>query len=102
VTQPRAEGLQAERTRLAWRRSVLAGGVTILLLGHEALRHGGLVPATLAVAGAATWLTWALVAQRRIHAMTDPRPVAQSTRAVVLSGVLVLTLAAVSVAAVLA
>jgi uncharacterized membrane protein YidH (DUF202 family) len=68
VTVP---GLQPERTRLAWRRSVLAAGIPALLLVRLALENR--IPAA-AVAGAVLWLAFALVAQRRIHAMVDPRP----------------------------
>ena len=68
-----APGLQPERTRLAWRRSVLTAGIATLLLGRLALENR--VP-TAAVAGTALWLAFALVAQRRIHAMADSPPAA--------------------------
>lgn len=68
-------GLQPERTRLAWRRSVLAGGVAALLLIRLALESR--VPAA-AVGGSLLWLAFALVAQSRIRAMADPEPAAPS------------------------
>ena len=66
-------GLQPERTRLAWRRSVLAAGIPTLLLGRIAVENRA---PGVAVAGAVLWLAFALAAQRRIHAMADPRPAA--------------------------
>jgi hypothetical protein len=94
-------GAQAERTRLAWRRSVLAGSVTTILLGREALHRGGAVPALLAGAGVVLWAGLALLAQQRIHAMTEPAPTAPGTGRVAIAGALVLALAAVAAVTVL-
>jgi hypothetical protein len=104
VTGPPAAtppGAQAERTRLAWRRSVLAGSVTVLLLGREALYRGGAVPAVLAGAGVVLWALLALFAQRRIHAMAEQRPAAPTLTGVGAAGALVLALAAAAVLTVL-
>jgi uncharacterized membrane protein YidH (DUF202 family) len=96
-----SDGLQAERTRLAWRRSVLAASITVLLLGREALVRADLVAFLLIAAGSALWLGLALAAQRRIHAMADPEPGPPSPPAVLLCTVLVVALAAVAAVTVL-
>jgi hypothetical protein len=94
----RPEGLQAERTRLAWHRSALAGGLVALLLVHAALVRREPV---VAAAGLTLWLLLALATRGRIRAMTDPRPGAPRARTVVLPAVVVLGFAAVATAAVL-
>jgi len=60
----RDPGLQPERTRLAWRRTVLATGVVAVLLLRMALQLGpaGLGPAAAALAG---WAACAAIAHRR-------------------------------------
>jgi hypothetical protein len=86
-------GLQPERTRLAWRRSVLAAGIAVLLLGRIALDTRS--PA-VAVAGAVLWLAFALAAQRRIHTMTASRPAAASPGTVLAPAAFAVALALVS------
>jgi uncharacterized membrane protein YidH (DUF202 family) len=71
-TRPgREAGLQPERTRLAWRRTTLAGTVTAVLVCRAALRHA---PGPVAVLGCVlcliSWLALVAVAHRRIHALT--------------------------------
>jgi hypothetical protein len=63
---PAASGAARERTRLAWRRTVLAGTVVALLF----LRLAG-PAAALAVPA---WLAVLAVGQRRIGAVGHPRP----------------------------
>ncbi len=69
-------GAQPERTRLAWRRTVLSGTVCALLLFRLAFERGldpaGAVGLAL---GLLCWLALLLLAHRRIKAMARPRPV---------------------------
>jgi hypothetical protein len=60
----RDPGLQPERTRLAWRRTVLAAGVVTVLLLRMALLLGpaGTLQAAAALAG---WAACAAIAYRR-------------------------------------
>jgi Domain of unknown function (DUF202) len=72
---PRDRGLQPERTRLAWRRTVLAQAVVALLLVRLALTAGP----TGAVVVAAAFAGWsAVVAAIRVRtgrsAWWDPGP----------------------------
>ncbi|MFV0136919.1 DUF202 domain-containing protein [Streptomyces sp. HMX87] len=76
MTPDRDPGLQPERTRLAWRRTTLAGAVAAVLAAKTAL-HGGASPATL-VTGALCCALWAVllgIAHRRIRDLsTTSRP----------------------------
>jgi hypothetical protein len=60
----RDPGLQRERTRLAWRRTMLAAAVVAILLLRMALRLGpaGALPAAAVLLG---WAACAGIAQRR-------------------------------------
>jgi hypothetical protein len=98
MTSPAAAGLQPERTRLAWRRSVLAAGVAVLLLGRLALETR--MP-SVGVAGVALWLAFALAAQRRIHAMAAARPAAPSHATVLAPAAFAVAFAVMSVSALL-
>ncbi|MFI5964144.1 DUF202 domain-containing protein [Streptomyces asoensis] len=79
---PRDPGLQPERTRLAWRRTTLAGTVAAVLAVRAAL-HGevsvsGVVACALCCG---LWLAFLLLAHRRIHALsTTPSPAALTPR----------------------
>jgi hypothetical protein len=68
-------GLPAERTRLAWRRTALAGTVVALLAARLAAVRvpgpAGLALTALAVSG---WLGVLAVAFRRLRAMGPGRP----------------------------
>ena len=70
-----AEGTSAERTRLAWRRTVLATTVTALLTVRLAL-HDGFAPtgAFAVLAAVAGWLTHLWFTHHRIQAMAHREP----------------------------
>lgn len=62
-------GRQPERTRLAWRRSVLSLSVVAVLTARYAIERGG-ATAPLAVAGVlAAWLAVLVLSWRRITAL---------------------------------
>jgi Domain of unknown function (DUF202) len=82
----RDPGRQPERTRLAWRRTVLGFTAVALLTGRLAIVESGAGPALLAVAAAlAGWLAVLALSWRRIVALTPPsdpaRPLAAATPA---------------------
>jgi hypothetical protein len=67
-------GLQAERTRLAWRRTTLAA-TAVAVLAASRLVVAGVQPAPLAAtcAIALSWLALLITADRRIRALTGVR-----------------------------
>ncbi|MBC2903366.1 DUF202 domain-containing protein [Streptomyces cupreus] len=84
MTSPPARdpGLQPERTRLAWRRTTLAGTVAAVLAVKTAL-HGGVSAPRIVVCAlcCVLWLGFLAVANRRIHALaTSPEPAALAPR----------------------
>jgi hypothetical protein len=68
-------GLQAERTRLAWRRTTLAA-TAVAVLAATRLVVVGVQPAGLAAtcAIALSWLALLIVADRRLRRLTTVRP----------------------------
>ncbi|MGW0656567.1 DUF202 domain-containing protein [Streptomyces umbrinus] len=68
----RDPGLQPERTRLAWRRTTLAGTVATVLAVKTALHNG---PSATGIATAALccalWLGFLTVAHRRIRVLAE-------------------------------
>jgi uncharacterized membrane protein YidH (DUF202 family) len=70
-----ASGASAERTRLAWRRTVLASTAIVLLTVRLAIRDRLTVFGVIVIAGAvALWLAQIWVTQRRIHAIDRNEP----------------------------
>jgi uncharacterized membrane protein YidH (DUF202 family) len=75
VNPPVDHGAQPERTRLAWRRTVLSATACALLLVRLAFERGLDDVGALALAlGLLCWLALLLVAQRRIRAMERQHP----------------------------
>ena len=68
----RDPGLQPERTRLAWRRTTLAGTVGAVLAVKTAL-HGGASPVSIVGSAlcCALWLGFLLLAHRRIGTLSS-------------------------------
>jgi Domain of unknown function (DUF202) len=69
----RDSGLQPERTRLAWRRTVLAAGVVAILLLRMAFLRGpaGALAAAAALAG---WVSCVAIAYQRGGRMIGRQP----------------------------
>ncbi|GHJ49948.1 hypothetical protein Cs7R123_72900 [Catellatospora sp. TT07R-123] len=81
-------GAQAERTRLAWRRTALAATVCALLLARLSATRGLDVAGTVGLSlTALVWLGLLWTAQHRIRAMavSDPAVVGRTLTAVALS-----------------
>jgi Domain of unknown function (DUF202) len=73
----RDPGVQPERTSLAWRRTLLALTVVVLLAVRLALRSGLSVGRFAAVIGLAfVWAVACVVARRRMLALQPARPAA--------------------------
>ncbi|MEW2349903.1 MULTISPECIES: DUF202 domain-containing protein [unclassified Streptomyces] len=95
---PRDPGLQPERTRLAWRRTVLSATVAGVLALKAALAHG--VPLVW-VAGVVPVLLFFVLATRRARALAVPRPAALSPRYALLAACCAGTLALAAVPVIL-
>ncbi|TWE22710.1 uncharacterized membrane protein YidH (DUF202 family) [Prauserella muralis] len=73
-----SDGLQPERTGLAWQRSALAAGACALLLLHAASRHGwGLLslPGALCAATAAVLAVGGGRREQHLRHESEPAPV---------------------------
>ncbi|PAZ11255.1 hypothetical protein CLM62_36575 [Streptomyces sp. SA15] len=72
---PRDPGLQPERTRLAWLRTILAMTVAAALAVRVALlgvaEASGMLPTACAIL---SWLGFVVVAHRRMRAFGTPQP----------------------------
>lgn len=94
----RDPGRQPERTRLAWRRTVLTVTIVALLAIRLATQSSGAAPQLLALAAVlAGWLVVLVVSWRRIAAMAAVEPAAVR-RAVPLTVLAALWFAGVGVA----
>jgi uncharacterized membrane protein YidH (DUF202 family) len=73
-----AEGAAPERTRLAWRRTVLSSTIVAMLCVRLAERVGFGTPggALIIAAAAVGWLAQLWITQRRIRDMAHRRPAA--------------------------
>ena len=70
-----ADGASEERTRLAWRRTVLSATAVALLTVRAATRHRFTVSGGLVIAAALVgWLALLWLSQRRIDAMAHREP----------------------------
>jgi hypothetical protein len=75
MTPARDPGRQPERTRLAWRRTVLTVTVVTLLAGRLAIREAGAALQLLALAAVFVgWLAVLALSWRRIAAMGGAAP----------------------------
>lgn len=95
-TTPALPGLQAERTRLAWRRTTLSA-TGVLLVGATAVLTHRAPLATLGILALAVlaWIGVLVVAYRRIGALARGE-VGPDHRAAVLLALLVVTIAVLS------
>jgi hypothetical protein len=74
--RPRVSGTQAERTRLAWRRTTLAATVVALLvLGRQLTGGAGTLAQVAAALATLCWLAVLAVAHRRIRELAAVRPI---------------------------
>jgi hypothetical protein len=72
MTEP---GLSPERTRLAWRRTLLADTAVALLCVRLAIAAGsGVARPLVAAAAMLVWLVALVLTFRRTRALTAPRP----------------------------
>jgi hypothetical protein len=98
----RDQGLQPERTRLAWRRTTLTCTVVAVLAARQGVEYEGGAGGVLATAfSALAWSGFLVVANRRIRVMGGTRPpAALSVGGALAAAVCALALAAFAVATV--
>jgi uncharacterized membrane protein YidH (DUF202 family) len=70
----RDPGLQAERTRLAWRRTGFSATMVTVLLAHHGANHGETVSVVPVLAAACSVLVCAAVNFRREYNLMVPHP----------------------------
>jgi hypothetical protein len=99
----RDPGLQPERTRLAWRRTTLAGTVATVLAVKAALNNGPDAPGiTVAVLACTLWLAFLTVAHRRIRVLAETgEPTTLTPRHATTAALCTIALAACAVALIL-
>lgn len=91
----RDTGAQPERTRLAWRRTILTATVVAILCVRYALSEGVTARAALVSAGIGlAWVTLCAGAQLRIRTLARARPGAMRPPWPALAAAVVVTLAA--------
>ncbi|MBB1254230.1 DUF202 domain-containing protein [Streptomyces alkaliterrae] len=97
--RPRDPAAQPERTRFAWRRTTLAGGIVVVLaLRHALVRDGGWAGLLLVTAAVVCLLLLTIVAHVRMRQLDTAVPVASGNWPVLTGTAAVLSLAGIGAA----